>query len=213
MALCAALHPHLIRSYRMGRRIAAEQSVGESLIEYLDRAPWGIFILDAHGRVNHFNRTAQTLLSEAAGLTLLGRRLSARATSQRSRRVSSDLRAESRRPSSVRPAASESSVCAVRSKWLTRPCASTTSTGQHKRCSPSSVSSESSVCAVRVEVVDAHGRVNHFNRTAQTAALRSGRPDLLGRRLGRRGDLTVAAAALACRPAPVPTASSGPEAR
>ncbi len=78
MALCSALHPHLIRSYRMGRRIAAEQRVGESLIEYLDRAPWGIFILDACGRVNHFNRAAQTLLSEAAGLTLLGRRLSAR---------------------------------------------------------------------------------------------------------------------------------------
>jgi DNA-binding CsgD family transcriptional regulator len=77
MALCAALHPHLIRSYRMGRRIAAKQRVGENLIEYLDRAPWGIFLLDAYGRVDHFNETGRTFLSEGAGLTLLGRRLSA----------------------------------------------------------------------------------------------------------------------------------------
>jgi DNA-binding CsgD family transcriptional regulator len=77
MALCAALHPHLIRSYRMGRRIAAKQRVGESLIQFLDRAPWGIFLLGAQGQVNHFNQTGGALLAEECGLAVAGRRLSA----------------------------------------------------------------------------------------------------------------------------------------
>lgn len=77
MALCAALHPHLIRSYRLGRRIAAQQRVGESLIRFLDRAPWGVFLLDAQGRVSHFNRTGRDLLAEEAGLAVVGGRLSA----------------------------------------------------------------------------------------------------------------------------------------
>jgi len=77
MALFAALHPHLVRSYRLGRRISANQGVGQSLMQFLDRASWGVFILDRDGRVIYFNRQAQAFLAEEAGLTLVGRRLSA----------------------------------------------------------------------------------------------------------------------------------------
>lgn len=77
MALCTALHPHLIRSYRMGRRIAGRQRVGENLIQVLDRAPWGVFLLDVGGRVRHLNEAARTLLAEASGLAVLGGLLSA----------------------------------------------------------------------------------------------------------------------------------------
>jgi DNA-binding CsgD family transcriptional regulator len=77
MAVCSALHPHLVRSFRMGRRIAANRLVGESLIEFFERAPWGVFLLDAQGRLDHANQAARTLLAEDHGLTLLGRRLSA----------------------------------------------------------------------------------------------------------------------------------------
>jgi DNA-binding CsgD family transcriptional regulator len=86
MALCAALHPHLIRSYRMARRIAVKQRTGESLIQFLDRAPWGIFLLDGQGRVNHFNQTGQALLDENSGLAVVGRRLSAHSPTE-SRRL------------------------------------------------------------------------------------------------------------------------------
>jgi DNA-binding CsgD family transcriptional regulator len=78
MALCAALHPHLIRSYRMGRRVAAQQRLGDGLMQYIDQAPWGMFILDAFGRINHANETGQALLAEPGGLTVAGGRLSAR---------------------------------------------------------------------------------------------------------------------------------------
>jgi DNA-binding CsgD family transcriptional regulator len=76
-ALLATLHPHLIRSYRLGRRISANQHVGESLMQFLDRAPWGVFVLDAKGQVIYFNRQAQGFLAEEGGLNLVGRRLAA----------------------------------------------------------------------------------------------------------------------------------------
>jgi DNA-binding CsgD family transcriptional regulator/PAS domain-containing protein len=82
MALFAALHPHLIRSYRLGRRISANQQVGESLMQFLDRAPWGVFILDRGRRVIYSNRLAQAFLAEESGLTLVGRRLSAHGSAE-----------------------------------------------------------------------------------------------------------------------------------
>jgi DNA-binding CsgD family transcriptional regulator/PAS domain-containing protein len=82
MALFGALHPHLIRSYRMGRRISANQYVGESLMQFLDRASWGVFILDRDRRVIYCNRPAQAFLAEESGLTLVGRRLSAHGSAE-----------------------------------------------------------------------------------------------------------------------------------
>jgi len=77
LALFSDLHPHLVRSYRMGRRISANQHVGESLMQFLDRASWGVFSLDRGRRVIYCNRLARAFLAEESGLTLVGRRLSA----------------------------------------------------------------------------------------------------------------------------------------
>jgi DNA-binding CsgD family transcriptional regulator/PAS domain-containing protein len=77
MALLRALHPHLIRAYRLGRRVSVSKHVEESLSQFLDRAPWGVFIVDQDRRVVHFNKQAESLLGETGGLTLVGGRLSA----------------------------------------------------------------------------------------------------------------------------------------
>jgi DNA-binding CsgD family transcriptional regulator/PAS domain-containing protein len=77
MALCASLHPHLVRAYKLGRKIAAKQGLGEDLSALIDRSPHGLFMLDRQGRVRHFNATAQALISERGGLTILGGRLAA----------------------------------------------------------------------------------------------------------------------------------------
>jgi DNA-binding CsgD family transcriptional regulator len=78
MAVCAALHPHLIRSYKLGRKISAKQALGEGLVEVIDRSPFGLFMLDHQGRVGHVNTVARALISEPDGLTILGGRLAAR---------------------------------------------------------------------------------------------------------------------------------------
>ncbi len=78
MALAAALHPHLIRAYKLGRRIAAKQRVGESLTEFVDRAPYGLFLLNERGHVGHMNPVGEILLGEDDGLTIIGGRLTAR---------------------------------------------------------------------------------------------------------------------------------------
>ena len=78
MALCGALHPHLVRAFRMGRRIAATREVGESLLEFLERAPWGVFLVDAQSRVNHVNQMGRALLAAREGLAVTGGRLAAR---------------------------------------------------------------------------------------------------------------------------------------
>jgi DNA-binding CsgD family transcriptional regulator len=78
MALSAAVHPHLIRAYKLGRRIAARQQVGESLTEFLDRAPYGLFLLNGRGRVGHINPAGQALLEEDDGLTVIAGQLAAR---------------------------------------------------------------------------------------------------------------------------------------
>ena len=77
MALGAALHPHLIRAFKLGRQIAARQQVGESLTEFLNRAPYGLFLLNARGRVGHVNPAAEALLAEDDGLQIIDGRLAA----------------------------------------------------------------------------------------------------------------------------------------
>ena len=82
MSLLSALHPHLVRSYRLGRRLSANRGVGEGLMQFLDRAPWGVFVLDRDGRVIYCNSQAQAFLAEESGLTLVGRRLTVRGSAE-----------------------------------------------------------------------------------------------------------------------------------
>ena len=77
IALCAGLHSHLIRAYKLGRKISAQRRVGESLTEFVDGSRHGLFLLDGQGRVGHFNVAGRALLSEGGGLTIIGGRLAA----------------------------------------------------------------------------------------------------------------------------------------
>jgi len=86
LALCAALQPHFIRAFRLGRKFAASRDLGETMAQILDHAPHGLFILGADGRVRHLNPVAEQLIAENDGLTMVGRRLAA-TSSQTTRRL------------------------------------------------------------------------------------------------------------------------------
>jgi len=78
MALCAALHPHFIRAFKLSRRLSVTKGVGDVSTDLLDRSPYGLFMLDRGGRVRHLNRVGEALVAEADGLTIIGGRLAAR---------------------------------------------------------------------------------------------------------------------------------------
>ena len=70
-------HPHLIRAFGLGRRMAATHRLGGEMAEVLDRSPYGLFLLDPTGRVRHVNRAGEALLVEPDGLRLVAGRLGA----------------------------------------------------------------------------------------------------------------------------------------
>ncbi len=77
LELAAELHPHLVRAHKLGRKISAKQRLSEGMAEFIDRSSHGLFLLDGHGRVGHFNSVGRALVSESGGLTILGGRLAA----------------------------------------------------------------------------------------------------------------------------------------
>lgn len=77
LEMAAAVQPHLIRAFRLGRRFAASRGLGESLAEVIDGSPHGLFLLDAAGRVRHLNHAAERILARDDGLRLIGGRLTA----------------------------------------------------------------------------------------------------------------------------------------
>ena len=70
-------HPHLIRAFGLGRRMAATHRLGGEMAEVLDHSPHGLFLLDQTGRVRHVNRAGEALLAEPDGLVLVAGRLGA----------------------------------------------------------------------------------------------------------------------------------------
>jgi DNA-binding CsgD family transcriptional regulator len=75
--LAQALHPHLIRAFRLGRKVAETRELGEAMAAALDRSPYGLFILGDDGRVRHANAAGERLLGEPGGLRAIFGRLSA----------------------------------------------------------------------------------------------------------------------------------------
>lgn len=81
LALIRTLHPHLIRSVKLARRVGDAQQLGDELTQFLDASPHGLFLLDGEGRVRRVNRTGERLAREHDGLSLAAGRLRA-ATSE-----------------------------------------------------------------------------------------------------------------------------------
>jgi len=70
-ALAARLHPHLVRAFRIGRKVAASGAMQAGMSAALDQSPLGVLILG--GGVVHFaNAQALGLLAEPGGLNLCG---------------------------------------------------------------------------------------------------------------------------------------------
>ncbi len=77
LGIAEALHPHLIRAFKLSGVFAKLRSLSEDTIAALDRAGQGMFILDAGGRLKHVNRLGERMLAQKNGLIIVGGRLSA----------------------------------------------------------------------------------------------------------------------------------------
>ncbi|MGZ3376995.1 MAG: helix-turn-helix transcriptional regulator [Phenylobacterium sp.] len=86
LAVCNALHPHLVRAWKLGRKLAQTQRLNDSLADFAERSPHGLFILDRGGLVRHVNATGLAILAQAKGLQATGGRL-AGATGDATRRL------------------------------------------------------------------------------------------------------------------------------
>ncbi|MFI4976295.1 MAG: helix-turn-helix transcriptional regulator [Caulobacterales bacterium] len=71
------LHPHLIRSFKLGRKLAKSRQLDAAAEAFLDWSPYGVFILGQDGRLRHANRAAERLVSARCGLAVVGGRLCA----------------------------------------------------------------------------------------------------------------------------------------
>jgi DNA-binding CsgD family transcriptional regulator/PAS domain-containing protein len=70
-------HPHLIRAFDLGNRLAATRGLGDALGRVLDASPHGLFVLADDGRVLHVNRAGEALAAEPGGLCVTAGRLGA----------------------------------------------------------------------------------------------------------------------------------------
>lgn len=75
IALCDAVHPHLIRALKLSGKLADARGLSDSLADVFDRSPHGLFLLDREGRVRHVNAAGARLVAGAAGLRLAGGKL------------------------------------------------------------------------------------------------------------------------------------------
>jgi DNA-binding CsgD family transcriptional regulator len=68
-SLLRALMPHLQRAVQIHRRLAAAEATSRSLVESMDRLPYGVVLLDERGQVLLANGVARRLLAARDGLT------------------------------------------------------------------------------------------------------------------------------------------------
>ncbi|MEJ0025426.1 MAG: helix-turn-helix transcriptional regulator [Rhizomicrobium sp.] len=72
LAFCAALHPHLIRAQKLGRKLSEARAVAQSLAHIVDRSPDALFLIDRTGRVRHVNSAGEAMLARRDDLTVVG---------------------------------------------------------------------------------------------------------------------------------------------
>ncbi|MDQ2860032.1 MAG: hypothetical protein M3T55_04755 [Pseudomonadota bacterium] len=73
--IAAAVHPHLIRAFKLSRVFSGPRTLGEAAVAALDHSTKGLFILDGAGRLLHANRAGERILARRRGLGLLAGRL------------------------------------------------------------------------------------------------------------------------------------------
>src|SRR5579872_4849852 len=77
IARAEAIHGHLLRAMRLGRKVAGTRTLGAGLAAALDRAPYGLFVLGADGRVSHANAAGERMIAGPGGLRVFSGRLTA----------------------------------------------------------------------------------------------------------------------------------------
>ncbi|MEO8812744.1 MAG: helix-turn-helix transcriptional regulator [Caulobacteraceae bacterium] len=76
-AVARLLHPHLVRAFGVGRRLAEARAPGEDLTAFLERSANGVLILDGEGKVLHRNGAAERLIAADGRLKIARGRLAA----------------------------------------------------------------------------------------------------------------------------------------
>jgi DNA-binding CsgD family transcriptional regulator/PAS domain-containing protein len=77
LELAGRLHPHLIRAFELGRKLALGQRMTGGFATVFDESAHGLFLLDGDGCVRQLNRVAEALVAARKGLQICGGRLSA----------------------------------------------------------------------------------------------------------------------------------------
>ena len=68
LAVAHALHPHLMRAFRLSVKLAERQQLSGGVLELLERATFAVFLLDDNGRVAHSNAAGEEMLRTRNGL-------------------------------------------------------------------------------------------------------------------------------------------------
>jgi DNA-binding CsgD family transcriptional regulator len=77
IARANAVHPHLIRSFALGRKLAETRRVNDDFLNALNLSPHGLFLLDDGARVTHVNRAGEHMMRLPGALSVINGRLCA----------------------------------------------------------------------------------------------------------------------------------------
>ncbi len=77
LELARSLHPHLLRAFDLGQRLAADRALGDGPAAVFDASPHGLFLTDGEGRVRRMNAAGEAMAAARRGLRLSGGRLAA----------------------------------------------------------------------------------------------------------------------------------------
>ncbi|THD61682.1 helix-turn-helix transcriptional regulator [Phenylobacterium sp.] len=77
LELARSLHPHLLRAFDLGQKLATDRALGGGLTAVFDASPHGLFLTDGEGRVQRMNAAGEAMAMARSGLLLAGGRLAA----------------------------------------------------------------------------------------------------------------------------------------
>jgi len=75
LEIARKLHPHLVRVFKLGRKLAQVNRLTGEIAAVLDLSPHGLFLLNDRGHVRHVNRVGEAMLG--SGLCMVAGRLGA----------------------------------------------------------------------------------------------------------------------------------------
>jgi DNA-binding CsgD family transcriptional regulator/PAS domain-containing protein len=77
LELARSLHPHLLRAFDLGQKLATDRALNGGLKAVFDASPHGLFLVEADGRVRRMNAAGEGMAMAHRGLRVAGGRLMA----------------------------------------------------------------------------------------------------------------------------------------